>query len=134
MPIKATEKNVYRSLVVLLAILCCAAWMRTGVQAVQQEPNMTEGEKPYTPTRLEWMALYFNVHHRIDEDSFSIRFHHRSARNEITIVVLYANDVDHRRMNQFVKQAREDLVHERNQLGWDSWLRIKEVRNSVDEM
>src|SRR5216683_2173695 len=87
-----------------------------------------EGLKPYTPTRLEWLALDFNARLRIDlseSNGFSMTF--VEVRGDtILIYVNYLPSVDRQMMNTTINSARKVISIDAKSRGWSSWLKVKE--------
>jgi hypothetical protein len=113
---------------VVTAFIVC---MGTSSFAFAQGPRpQPEGSKPYTPTRLEWLAVELNAQMRRDmtaESEYSIAFVPLDKDDAILIYVTYSVDrvpESRQRMNLAVETAKEVIsIHTR---GWSSWLKVKE--------
>ena len=91
--------------------------------------NVTEANKPYVPTRLEWLATWCNArnsHNDILGDRFTIAYLADSKTGELLISVQYLPNVSREFMNQGVDGARYNATILAKSKGWDSWLKIKE--------
>ena len=100
----------------------------TGFTMGQGNKKEMEGDKPYVPTRLEWLALECiasNGVSRQDSMDFSLSFF--PAHNEDTIVIWvnYYSNVNRENMNRYIELARNVIKSKKKQRGWD-WLRIEE--------
>lgn len=99
----------------------------------QSNKKEMEGDKPYTPTKLEWLAVECNAELRIPFDNaqrFTLLL--SAIENEDTIVtkVTYSPGVDRLAMNLAVQHAREAVTEKALMRGW-TWVKIKEC--VVDE-
>ncbi len=71
-------------------------------------PPKLEGSKPYTPTRLEWLAVALNAQMRSDmsaENEFTLAFVPIRNEDAILIYVSYLPSVNRQRMNMTVAAA-----------------------------
>jgi hypothetical protein len=93
------------------------------------QPPSRQGDKPYTPTRLEWLAADMNARMRVDltpESGFSMEFIPVAGTDTITIYVVYLPSVVRQVMNTYIDAARRVISIETRSRGWDSWLKVKE--------
>jgi hypothetical protein len=103
-------------------------WLSLPFNAIPQGRRVTEGERLYTPTRLEWLALDMNARLRRDfsaTSSFSMDFA-PVMENTILIVVHYLPNVNRTAMNMSIASARKVIEIDTRARGWSSWVRIKE--------
>src|ERR1035441_7635624 len=115
------------NLACLTAVLCLLAVV-TVVAVAQVHTSALEGSKPYTPTRLEWLAVDLNARMRRDmtaENEFTMAFVRLEKEDAILIYVDYLPSVDRQRMNQTVDTARKVIAVESKGRGWP-WLKVKE--------
>jgi hypothetical protein len=104
----------------------------TGVGAftlAQNRASQHEGAKPYTPTRLEWLALEMNAESRRSvtaENPFTLEFVAISDEDTIVIYVQYVPSVNREILNRAVDSARKIVAIRAEGLGWASWLKVKE--------
>jgi len=85
------------------------------------------GMEPYTPTKLEWLALRLNIDsipYDIEEDGFFLNFTH-NYNDAIIIFVGHSSTVDREVMNDAVEFARSRVDTATVTLEWP-WLRIEE--------
>jgi len=88
-----------------------------------------EGIKPYTPNRLEWLALELNAAMRVDlspETSYALDFIPLGSEDTILLYVIYLPSVDRRIMNGSIETARKVISISSRSHGWSSWLKVKE--------
>jgi hypothetical protein len=93
-----------------------------------------EGSKPYTPTRLEWLAVELNSEMRKEPTELSeylITFAPLPKEDAILIIVRYLPSVDRipesrQRMNLTLDTARKVIAIKAIGRGWSSWLKVKE--------
>lgn len=105
------------------------------VCAEQVQP-IPEGMKPYTPTRLEWLALELNANYKQDmndSEGYMIGFVALEKENTILIYVSYNKQTRRELMNRGIDHARTIVEKEARSRGWDSWLRVKEEVKLLDE-
>lgn len=120
---------------VVLAVSTFLACVGTGILAFAQgRPTNLEGSRPYTPTRLEWLAVELNAQTRKDmtaESEYAIEFLPFGKEDAILIYVTYLPSVDkvpegRQGMNLAVETARKVISIKSKSRGWSSWLKVKE--------
>lgn len=94
----------------------------------QNRPVIREGDQPYVPTRLEWLAVELNAEQRVDlpNNAFLLSFVALGTQDTILIYVMYLPSVDRRIMNASIEMARKTIASRAEGSGWSSWLKIKE--------
>lgn len=100
-----------------------------GLVHAQTGPK-TEGAKPYTPTRLQWLALKLNAElgRQFSQDGFQMLFVPAEKDNAILIVVNYLKgSVPERQIDAEVKHAKKVIEISAKAQKWDSWLKVKEL-------
>jgi tRNA threonylcarbamoyladenosine modification (KEOPS) complex Pcc1 subunit len=120
---------------VVLAVTAFLGCVGTGAFAFAQGPSpQLEGYKPYTPTRLEWLAVELNAQMRRDPtplSEYAVMFVPLEKEDAILIYVTYLPSVDkvpesRQRMNLTLDMARKVIAMKSNARGWSSWLKVKE--------
>ena len=84
---------------------------------------------PYTPTRLEWLALSMEAQlgQRLSpEDPYSVSFVELDSENTILIYARYLPTLDRRILNTRIENAKEVIRLAAQAKGWSSWLKIRE--------
>lgn len=84
--------------------------------------------QPYTPNRIEWLALICNDQLRQDatmDSPFSLSVVH-SDHETLLIFVRYQANVNREIMNTSIDTARNVIMITAKGYGWDKWLKIKE--------
>jgi len=95
----------------------------------QTKQNDLQGWHPYTPTRLEWLAVEANSTSSIsltENLGFSISFAPIEKEDAILIFVSHSPTVDRAAMNAAIRNSRDLINMIAKQKGWSVWLRIKE--------
>ena len=93
-------------------------------QQTQNQPGIT----PYTPTKIEWLALAVNSQLRQDSSAdrpFSLSVV-QVDHETLMIVVRYHPTVNREMMNRTIDTAREVIMITANSYGWDKWVKIRE--------
>ena len=84
--------------------------------------SIYEGDKPYTPTRLEWLALDLNA----GVPSTSIKYYTTNKPNTIAVYVFYDSSTTTLKQRQELMQfAKQRITDEANTRGW-TWLKLEE--------
>jgi hypothetical protein len=86
----------------------------------QRLPTL-EGNKPYTPTRLEWFAVNLNASLRVDlsmSTGYGMQFIPLSRTN--------LPSVNLEIMNTPIETAKQVISIEAKSRGWSSWLKVTE--------
>ena len=97
--------------------------------APAQQADLSEGDRPYAVSRLEWISVRSNAMVKRDtwlKHGFIIQFVSGGAKsNTIRIIATYdAKRVNRQRMNAEADAAAGALQHWSKQRGWDSWLNV----------
>jgi hypothetical protein len=96
-----------------------------------------EGNKPYTPTRLEWLAVQANAtfgrDHLYTELGYRIQFF-PSPREEdtIQIVAIHVNDHNERMMKADIEASHKVLIRSASRYGWDKWLKVHKSTHNME--
>lgn len=96
--------------------------------AIAQQAPSRPGLQPYTPNRIEWLALLLQAQLRQDatvDSPFSLNVVN-SDHETILIFVRYQPNADREIMNMAVDTAREVTQITTKSYGWSSWVKIKE--------
>lgn len=96
--------------------------------AIAQQAPGRPGLQPYTPNRIEWLALMLQAQLRQDataDSPFSLNVVN-SDHETIFIFVRYQPNADREIMNMAVDTAREVTQITAKSYGWSSWVKIKE--------
>ena len=95
----------------------------------QATQRRLEGALPYTPSRLEWLAVELNAGGRVDlseASGFSLDYVPIESENAIVIFVRYLPAVNREAMNIAIDNARSIVTLKTKARHWGSWLRVKE--------
>lgn len=95
-----------------------------GAQSNDDKPGL----QPYTPTRIEWLALTLN-----DALQRELNLHSQYSMSIIAadhetllIFVRYLPDVDRELMNMAIENAKEVIMIHAKSYGWGKWVKTKE--------
>ncbi len=93
----------------------------------QETPNRP-GLTPYTPTKIEWLALDVRsqLQQNVSADSlFSLSVVHVDHET-LLIVVRYPPTVNREMMSSAVDSARRIIMTTAKSYGWENWVKIRE--------
>ena len=85
--------------------------------------------KPYTPSRLSWLAVDLNANLRVPmsvNNGYLMTFVPVENEDTILIYVRYLPSVNREAMNIVLNSAREVISIRAKVHGWTSWLKVKE--------
>jgi hypothetical protein len=100
-----------------------------GVLAMDAQNRLTEGARPYSPTRLQWLVLDTEARAgvRLSADpGFSLDFANIEAENTVLIYVRYLPTANREIMNAEIETARKLIAITAKAEGWTGWLKIRE--------
>jgi len=92
-----------------------------------QQPNRP-GLTPYTPTKIEWLALVVNAQLRVQPSSdrlFSISIVEADYVT-LAIIVRHQTTANREIMTRGIATARGLIMSTAKRYGWDSWVKIQE--------
>lgn len=115
-----------------LAFMLITAFIGVGAIGLvhAQKGVKTEGAKPYTPTRLQWLAVKLNAElgRQFSQDGFQMLFVPKEAENTIVILVNYfKGSVRPGQIEAEVKHAKKVIELTAQARKWDKWLKIKQL-------
>lgn len=111
-------------LVLVVLVIGCAAFA-----FAQQGKKELQGNKPYTPTRLEWLALEMNASDRktaTERLPWRVSFVPNHKEDAILIFVLYYPSVNREKMNKDIERRILITKTTAKKYGWESWLKVQE--------
>ena len=94
------------------------------------------GLQPYTPTRIEWLAVTLQAALREDateEKPFMLNIVVLDSET-VLIHVRYLPTVDRKVMNMSIDTARKVIHITASSFGWDDWVKIKEDVESAESL
>ena len=94
---------------------------RTTTPNLNLPNSISEGSLPYTPTRLEWLALDLNAGIPISP----IRYHTTTKANTIATYVFYDSTTTLKKRQELMNYAKKSIRNEANVRGW-TWLKLEE--------
>jgi hypothetical protein len=109
-----------RCLMMIAAVVIGAA----GTWSLYAHQEQAEGEKPYTPTKLEWLALLLNVERDAHGEIQTIFRPHPEKRNTIEAQVVHSPRADRSLVKAHETIARRSVTRISRRLGWD-WVQVE---------
>ncbi len=113
----------------LISVIACVLLAVVTFILAQDLRDKLEGWKPYTPSRLEWIAMRMNAENRVPlslESGFGMSFTPIEREDAIIIDVIYLPNVNREVMNINIASVRKIIPKVAKGYGWDSWLIVKE--------
>lgn len=107
-----------------VATLACFLVSTALAQSIPSKPGL----QPYTPNRIEWLALLCNDQLRQNSSvdfPFSLNIV-QSDHETLLIVVRYQPNVNREIMNATIDTARQVIMITAKSYGWDKWVKVKE--------
>ena len=94
----------------------------------EQQATNRPGFTPYTPTKIEWLALAVNSQLRQDASADSPFFLSvvQVDHETLLIFVRYYPTVNREIMQSTINTAREEIMITARSYGWDKWVKIRE--------
>ncbi len=120
----------------VLVLIACVFLAAVTFVLAQDLRDKLEGWKPYTPTRLEWLAVDLNATRGVRltlEEGFAVRFDPIEKEDCILISVLHFPTVNRKAMNTEIEWSRKIILTTAKRYGWDKWLKIKEDIQMVNK-
>ena len=116
--------------------VCALAFVLLTFITSAQNRQLPEGARPYSPTRLQWLAL--NMEAQMGQnfsmgEGYSMDFVGLAAENTILLYVRYLPSVNREIMNGSIENAKNVISIAAKGEGWSSWLKIREDVKMVDQ-
>jgi hypothetical protein len=100
----------------------------THVDSNEHETPNRPGLTPYTPTKIEWLAL--DVRSRLQQETSTDRSFVLSVvhvdHETLLISVQYLPSVNRDMMNSAIQSARKIIMTTGRSYGWENWVKIRE--------
>lgn len=99
---------------------------------------LTQGQQPYTPTRLQWLAVALNSMSVIGstipmfQKGFSVQYVPESEKDTIHIYFEHPKDLSREQVDRLSASLKNQVLEMIKSEGWDSWVKI-EVNEKVSE-
>lgn len=100
-------------------------------ESVASLQQLSEGQKPYSPSRLRWLCLELNALYgskALSRSGYTITYIPKDALNTVMIMVQYAEEANMDVLNQEIENAQDLVRLSARSYGWDSWLKINVAR------
>jgi hypothetical protein len=92
--------------------------------------QVSEGNQPYVPTRLEWLEIYLNAGKGLafsPEHGYGLTYAINPHKDSLGIIVAYDPDkVSQEELEGAMANARRTVDLYVARKGWDNWLKIDE--------
>ena len=99
--------------------------------AAPTQPGMT----PYTPTRLEWLALDLEASYHQDfgrDSNYSLHYLPKPP-NTVLIFVDYKSEASTEAVNHAIDSAKEVVSQDASSHGWRSWVKVEVQRKLIQK-
>jgi len=98
-------------------------------------PPTQPGMTPYTPTRLEWLALDLEASYHEDFGRNSdISLHYLpKPPNTVLIFVHYKSEASAEIVNHAIDAAKEVVNQDASSHGWRSWVKVEVQRKLIQK-
>lgn len=98
-------------------------------------PPTQPGMTPYTPTRLEWLALDLEASYHEDFDRNSDYSLHYLPKppNTVLIFVHYNNEASAETVNHAIDAAKDVVNQDASSHGWRSWVKVEVQRKLIQK-
>ena len=131
--IERLESRARRSRWVAVVMMAgCASLIAMG-QAPAGAGDVAEMNKPYTPTRLQWLAVELNALlnpynglANVNTSGYSITFVPVKEKPELLIWIQTSPGVNHANMKVSVESSRRIATSMIERYGWSKWVTVRE--------
>lgn len=122
-----------KSLTMSLFIVCLIAILGHAIHSAA--PPVQPGMIPYTPTRLEWLALDLEASYHEDfarDTAYSLHYLPK-APNTVLIFVHYKSETPAETVNRAIDSAKEVVYQDASSHGWRSWVKVEVQRKLIQK-
>ncbi len=124
-----------RSIVLICAtvagLVAAFATLHSSAAPVPTEPGMV----PYTPTRIEWLALELEASYREDigsDNDYSVHYLAKPP-NTVIIFVHYTGKTSAAIVDRGIDTAKQLVKQDASSHGWSSWVKVEVSRKLVEK-
>jgi len=114
-------------------ILVSCAFLLLAALAVRSNPPAQPGMMPYTPTRLEWLAVDLEASYHQDfgrDSNYSLHYLPKPP-NTVLIYVHYTNETGAGALDTAIEAAKQQVNQDASSHGWSSWMKIEVQRKLI---
>src|SRR5215467_7333194 len=134
----ATGGEMRKSLMIGLFTVCSIAILKLALQSAvppAQPGRAQPGMTPYTPTRLEWLALDLEASYHEDIGQNSVYSLHYLPKppNTVLIFVHYKSEASADAVNHAIDAAKEVAYQDASSHGWRSWVKVEVQRKLIQK-
>jgi hypothetical protein len=107
---------------VLFAVALCSAG------AAMSQTGLPPGLQRYSPTRIDWLALWANAqvrHPYAVEEPYDLSVTNVDHET-VAVVVFYGPQVNREAMNIAIESAHKVILMTAKGYGWSSWVKVQE--------
>jgi hypothetical protein len=114
-------------------ILVVGAGFLLAAFAARSNPPAQPGMVPYTPTRLEWLAvdLEASYHQDFSRDSPYSLHYLPKAPNTVLIFVHYTSETPPGTLEKVIDTAKQQVNQDASSHGWSSWAKVEVQRKLI---
>ena len=100
---------------------------------VTSNPSTQPGMLPYTPTRLEWLAvdLEASYHQDFSHDSDFSLHHLPKPPNTVLVILHYTSQTSPETVDRAINTAKQLVNANASSHGWSSWVNIEIQRKLI---
>ena len=116
------------------SLMLFSGWMFSG-EAEGQAVQLPEGQQPYVPTRVEWMAMELNAQSitlATSDGGHVETVYHTDGGNGIQAIVAYNADTSSAYIRDAQQRAMQNLRDTAQFYGWEGWIEHSIERVEVD--
>lgn len=123
-----------RSIVLICAavagLVAALATLHSSAAPVPTEPGMV----PYTPTRIEWLAMELEASYREDigSDNYSVHYLAKPP-NTVLIFVRYTGKTSAAIVDRGIDTAKQLVKQDASSHGWSPWVKVEVNRKLVEK-
>ena len=114
-------------------IFASSALLLLAALVARSNPPAQPGMMPYTPTRLEWLAvdLEASYHQDFGRDSNYSLHYLPKAPNTVLIYVHYTSETSAGALDTVIDAAKQQVTQDASSHGWSSWVKIEVQRKLI---
>ena len=122
-----------KSLMIGLFTVCSIVILKLAMQSAV--PPTQPGMTPYTPTRLEWLALDLEASYHEDigrNSDYSLHYLPKPP-NTVLIFIHYKSEASADAVNHAIDAAKEVVYQDASSHGWRSWVKVEVQRKLIQK-
>ena len=97
---------------------------------LQKESTLlSEGQQPYTPTRVQWLAVILNstniISNPVPHKGLSVVYVSDPKRDTIKIILQHPKNLSREKVDKLIEKQKSLVIKTSESYGWNSWLKIE---------